>query len=126
LIQHSFQRAEYIIKFNRSVDLTQLFDIVRLKNIIAMLKKQLNQYHSISINNQIYIKAEKKLMSRISTATNVNQRNSLSPIFFNLIMDKIDNVTTSDKEYKIKKEQIKIVCYADDVIIISENEDDII
>lgn len=64
------------------------------------------------------------MTERIPTNTGVRQGDSLSPILFNLIMDEvIGDVTASDNGYRIGNQQIKIVCYADDAVLISENED---
>ncbi|XP_057653539.1 uncharacterized protein LOC130892274 [Diorhabda carinulata] len=57
-------------------------------------------------------------------STGIRQGDSLSPILFNIIMDEIiKEVKTAGRRYRMGKHEFKIVCYADDAVVISEDED---
>ncbi|KAI4485476.1 hypothetical protein M0804_006981 [Polistes exclamans] len=63
---------------------------------------------------------------KIPIPSGIRQGDSLSPIFFNLIIDKIiKKVETAGEGIKLEKEKRKIICYARDAIIMSEDEDDL-
>ncbi|GJQ86042.1 hypothetical protein Trydic_g10612 [Trypoxylus dichotomus] len=50
----------------------------------------------------------------------------MSPIFFNLIMDKIiKSVKEVSEGYRMRQESIKVLCCTDDAIIMADNEDDL-
>lgn len=52
--------------------------------------------------------------------------NSLSPRLFSIIMDKIIDLTKDDSHgYRLGKKRISMVCYADDVALIDESEDNL-
>lgn len=56
----------------------------------------------------------------------IRQGDNLSLILFNLIMNEIiKEVRTSGSGYGLGKQRIKIACYADDTVIISEDKDDL-
>lgn len=58
--------------------------------------------------------------------TGIRQGDSLSPILFNLIMDElISEVKRTGKGYRLGGKEIKIICYADDAVLISEDEDNL-
>lgn len=55
-----------------------------------------------------------------------HQEVSLSPVFFNVIMNQIINqIKSTGKGYTHLIAEIKIVCYSDDAAIITESEDDL-
>lgn len=63
---------------------------------------------------------------KIPMASGITQSDSLSLILFNLIMDEIiKEVKTAREGVKLGRKGIKIVCYADDAVITSEDEDDL-
>lgn len=47
---------------------------------------------------------------------------SLSPLLFNVVMDKIIKQIRKLKRYKMGYEDIRILCYLDDAVLITENE----
>lgn len=49
----------------------------------------------------------------------------MSPLLFNLVMDEIIKKVRRLKGYKMGNENISILCYADDAVLIAENEDDL-
>lgn len=67
-----------------------------------------------------------KLTAELPISADIEQRDSLSPLLFNLIINKItQKVKNSGHEYKLSTGALKMVCYADDVVLLSENEDDL-
>ena len=55
----------------------------------------------------------------------VRQGNSLSPMLFNLIMDKIIANLPKELGYRMGKVPINIICYADDVVLIADSEENL-
>ena len=59
---------------------------------------------------------------KIPVTTGIKQGDSLSPILFNIITDEFTNeVKKTGRGYRM--EDIKIMYYADDAVLISENKD---
>lgn len=114
------------------VDLTQAFDRVRLTDVLNLLKKRKlgsNIYiiaiiEQLNTGNSTYIKTGNKMTNKIPVAVGIRQGDS--SILFNIIMDEIiEEVKTAGRGYSMERNEIKIVCYADDAVIISENEDNL-
>lgn len=56
--------------------------------------------------------------------TDSRKRDNLSPILFSIIIGEIiAEVRSAGKGYLVRNEEIRIVCYADGAVIISEDED---
>jgi len=63
----------------------------------------------------------------VSISTGIRQGESLSPVIFNLIMyEIIKDVQKAGHGYRTNTGEITILCYADDAVIISENEDELL
>ena len=114
------------------VDLTKAFDRVRLADILKLLRSR-NIAHEIraiikemNTNNSTFVRAENQLTKKIPIHTGIRQGDSLSPTLFNLVMDEIiKEVKTAGRGYRMGNKEIKICCYADDVVLISEDEDNL-
>lgn len=112
--------------------MTQAFDRIKLTDVVHVLEeKQISPkiiqiIKTLNTNNKTRIKTNNKLTEEIPTSIGIRQGDSLSPTLFNIIMDKIiDSVKTADRGYRIGKREIKIVCYADDAVLLAESEDDL-
>lgn len=69
----------------------------------------------------MFIRVGDKLTEKIPVATGI--KHSLSPMLFNIIMNGIiKEVKQIGKGYRMGKGEIKIVCYVDGMVIISEDE----
>lgn len=55
----------------------------------------------------------------------IRQGDSLNPLLFNIIMDEIIGGVRNLNGYKMGNHNITILCYADDAVLIAENEDDL-
>lgn len=66
------------------------------------------------------------LTDEVPISTGIRQGDSLSPLLFNMVMDRIiEEAKGAGHGYRTDKGAISIVCYADDALLISENEDDL-
>ena len=71
----------------------------------------------MNTSNSAFVKAQNQL-----TKKRLIHTNSLSPTLFNLVMDEIiKEVKTAGRGYRMGNKQIKICCYADDVVLISKD-----
>jgi hypothetical protein len=55
----------------------------------------------------------------------IRQGDSLSPFLFNIIMNEIIKSIKGVRGYRTGDSLINLVVYADDVVLIAENEDDL-
>jgi len=86
-------------------------------NILIIIEK-------LNINNSICIKTEQGITKSISIIAGIRYGDSL--ILFNITMNEIiKKDKTVNGEYRIASREIKIVCYADDAIIITEDKDNL-
>jgi hypothetical protein len=53
----------------------------------------------------------------------IRQGDSLSPLLFNIIMDELIKSVSNNKGFKMGDSEIKIICYAEDAVLLSDNED---
>lgn len=114
------------------IDLTKAFDRIRLNDVLLILNKKLVPADVIRIIKELNtqtktrIRINNQLTEEIDVDTGIRQGDSLSPLLFNLIMDKIiQNVKNTSSGYRLGSKEIQIVCYADDAMIVAENEDNV-
>lgn len=65
-----------------------------------------------------------KLTKPIPVNSGIRQGDSLSPLLFNIIMDEIIVKVRTGNGYKMGNEEIKIICYAD-AVLLANSEDDL-
>lgn len=131
------QITEKAIEFNKTafmcfIDLTQAFDRVQLTDVITLLHKRnihpniIRIIEELNTENFTYVRTANKLSNKIPLTNGIRQGDSLSPILFNIIMDEIiHEVKQAGRGYRMGDKDIRIVCYADDAVIISEDEDNL-
>lgn len=131
------QIAEKALEYNKPsylcfVDLTKAFDKVRLQDVVKEL--QLKNIHTniietikqLNINNTTTIRTRTLATQQIKQNAGIRQGDSLSPQLFNLLMDRIiTKVREAKCGYGMGNAQINIVCYADDAVLLADNEDDL-
>jgi len=71
------------------------------------------------------IKSNNQTSRCITIKNGVRQGDSLSPMFFNTIMDKIIANLPKELGYKMGNDPIHIICYKDDAVLIAENEENL-
>lgn len=129
------QIVEKAIEFNKPaylcfVDLTKAFDRVRLQDVIKCLKERAVPSGAIKIiqelnsNNSTIIRSSSETSKPINIS-GIRQGDSLSPMLFNILMDKIIDHIPKHLGYKMGETPIPIVCYADDAVLMAENEEDL-
>lgn len=80
----------------------------------------------LNLDNSTLIKVGDRFIKKIPVSIGIRQGDSLSPALFDVIMDEIiKEVRAVGKGYRIGNKEIKIICYADDAMIISEDEDNL-
>lgn len=129
------QVVEKAIEYNKPaymcfVDLKQAFDKVRLKDVLGLLRarrvneKIIEVIKKLNTNNSSIIRSGSITTKEILVICEIRQGDSISPTLFNLIMGEIiKEVKGTGVDYKLDRHGIKIVCYADDAVIIYDNED---
>ncbi|GJQ78211.1 hypothetical protein Trydic_g2540 [Trypoxylus dichotomus] len=67
-----------------------------------------------------------ELTEQVAAPTGIRQGHGVSPVLLNLIIDKtINSVKEIAGGYRIEQESMKLLCYADDPILMSVNKDDL-
>lgn len=91
--------------------------MVRLHDILKLLKERDLDQTRIDINIRINNKLSKKLL----VSTDISQSYSLRPVFFNITIDDIiKEIKTAGRGYRMEKNETKIICY-----VLSEDEDNL-
>jgi len=65
------------------------------------------------------------MTNKIPVAVGIRQGDSLSLILFNIMDEIVEEVKIAGRGYSMEGNEIKIVCYTDDAMIISEDEDNL-
>ena len=114
------------------IDLTQAFDKVRLTDVIKLLEERKVHQNIVSIirelntGNHTLVKAENRTTKKIPVNTGIKQGGSLSPILFNIIMNEIiPKPKQNVRRYGMGNAEIKIMCYADNAVIVPEDKDNL-
>lgn len=131
------QLIEKAIEFNKPmficfVDFTKAFDRIKLDDVLKSLEKNKIDYKLRRIVKELYtgnktrIKTKKGLSEEVRMNIGIRQGDSLSPTLFNIVMDQvIKEVYRVNARYRIGSRSLKVLFYADDGVIIAENEDDL-
>ena len=130
------QIMEKSIEYNRPaylcfIDLEKAFDRVQLRDIIHLLYDRQIPHNLIKTIENIYTgnsaqaKVNNEYTEPIPTEKGIRQGDSLSPLLFNIVMDEIIKKVRKLKGYRMGDREIKILCYADDAVLIGESEDDV-
>lgn len=83
-------------------------------SIIKLIKE-------IHINTTMRVNANGELSGNKSVTKGIRQGDSLSPILFNVFMNKIIKEVKHMKGYKMGKSVFNIICYVDDIVFVEEN-----
>ena len=67
------------------------------------------------------IKSSNQTSRPITITNGVRQGDLLSPVLFNLIIDKIIAKLPRELGYKIGNKSIQIICYADNTVLIADS-----
>lgn len=73
----------------------------------------------------IIIKCQGDISEPVTVETGIRQGDSLNPLLLNTIMDEILKKIKSLKGYRLGRSNVNILCYADDAVLVAENEDDL-
>ena len=131
------QIIEKSIEFNKPaflcfVDLTQAFDRVQLKDVLKILQERrvsnniIQVIKQLNTNNSTRIQSGTSTTEEVQISIGIRQGDSLSPMLFNLVMDRIINqVKGVGRGYRMGQTEFKILCYADDAVLIAESEDNL-
>jgi len=130
------QIAEKAIEFNHTaylcfVDLTKAFDRVRLADVIECLREREVPEQIVRIIQELNtdatarIRLNDRISKPIKLQNGVRQGDSLSPMLFNLIMDKIIANLPEELGYRMGNAPIHIICYADEAVLIADSEENL-
>lgn len=130
------QITEKSIEYNRPaymcfIDLEKAFDRVQLRDVVHLLYNRQIPYNLIKTIENIYeanliqARINGDLTEPINVGCGIRQGDSLSPLLFNIIMDEIIRNVRLLKGYSMGDQEITILCYADDAVLVAENEDDL-
>jgi len=118
--------------YMRFIDLSKAFHRVRLNDITTILRRGSISEEIVgtienlnTLNNtttRILVNVKNSLTQEVPISTEIRQGDSLNPVLFKLIMNEIIKDVKNAGHGEMKGE-ITILCYADDAVIISENED---
>ena len=110
------QKKNAIIYIVKCYILLKILQKRRVSNNIIQLIKQLNT------NNSTRIQSGPSTTEEVQISIGI----SLSPMLFNLVMDRIINqVKGVGRGYRMGQTEFKILCYADDAVLIAESEDNL-
>ena len=130
------QIVEKSIEFNNPaflcfVDLKKAFDRVRLDDVEDCLREREVPEHLVRMIRELNsgttarIKSTHQLSKPITLTNGIRQGDSLSPMLFNLVMDKIIANLPQELGYKMGRFLIHIMCYADDAVLIADSEENL-
>ena len=111
--------------------LTKAFDRVRLADVIECLRERevpeqiVRIIQELNTDTTARIRLNDRISKPIKLQNGVRQGDSLSPMLFNLIMDKIIANLPEELGYRMGNAPIHIICYADDAVLIADSEENL-
>ncbi|XP_065170188.1 uncharacterized protein [Atheta coriaria] len=100
-----------------------------LKLTTRLLANKILAHTTLSDEQQGFRKGRSSIAEQrtdpIKVGTGVRQGDSLSPLLFNFIMEEIIARVRRCKGYQMGGKELKVVCYADDAVLISDSEDNL-
>lgn len=72
--------------------------------------------------NKIQAKINRKFTEPILVESGIGQRQSLSPLLSNIVIDEVIKNMRKLKRYKMGEGEVTICCYADDAVTIATDE----
>ena len=130
------QIAEKAIVFNHTaylcfIDLTKAFDRVRLADVAKCFREREVPEQTVRVIKELNTDTTARIQSHNQTSgpiiikNGIRQGDSLSPMLFNLIMDKIIENLPKELGYRMGNDLIHIICYADDAVLIADSEENL-
>jgi len=118
------QSARYLfIDFQKAYDSTHRDTLRKCMQEFKIPKKLINMCKTCIQKTRSAVRVEGTFSSFFENNTSLKQGNSLSPILFNLALQKvIQCIKMVPSGIKIGKEQMNILAYADDIVLIGKNE----
>lgn len=113
------------------IDLTKAFDRIKKQDVIDILGEEQVNTQVIRVIRDMYentttrIRTTEGMTEDIMIGEGIRQGDSISPLLFNLIMDRIIKDVAPKAGYQMGRHSVNIICYADDVTLIANNEDDL-
>jgi hypothetical protein len=130
------QVMEKFIEYNKPtylcfIDLKKAFDQIIVQDVIKILQSKnvpeqmITLINNIYVNNKMKIRNNRELTQLITLEKGIRQGDSLSPSIFNIIMNEIIKSIKGMRGYRMGESMINLVVYADNIVLVAENEDDL-
>jgi len=111
------------LDFQKAYDSTHRNTLRKCMQEFKILKKLINMCKTCIQKTRSDVRVEGTFSSFFENNTSLKQGNSLSPILFNLTLQKvIQSIKMVPSGIKIGKEQLNVLAYANDIVLIEKNE----
>ena len=113
------------------IDLTKAFDRVRLADVIERLREKevpeqiVRVIKELNTDTIARTQSHNQTLGPVIIKNGIRQGDSLSPMLFNLIMDKIMENLPKELGYRMGNDPIHIICYTDDAVLIADSEENL-
>jgi len=115
------------------IDFKKTYDCIHRDSLMSILEqyglplKLVNLIKASAMNTEIKIQVGNSLSTATQVKTGLRQGDALSPILFNLTLEKVVQSTSFEHgDVKIGETKISLLAYADDLVLLAENKEDII
>jgi len=125
-------------EFNKEVhmifiDVKKAYDCIHCESLMSILKqyglllKLINLIKASAMNTEIKIQVGNSLSTAAQVKTGLRQGDALSPILFNLALEKVVQSTSFEHGgVQIGETKISLLAYADDLVLLAENKEELI
>jgi sorting nexin-29 len=124
-----FNKEVYMI----FIDFKKAYDCIHRESLMSILEqyglplKLVNLIKASAINTEIKVQVGNSLSTAAQVRTGLRQGDALSPILFNLALEKVVKSTSFEQSgVQIGKTKLGLLAYADDLVLLAENREELI
>jgi hypothetical protein len=111
------------INFKNAYDLIHRASLIITLEEFGISRKLLNLIECSISYSEVKVKVGLTLSKPVQVTTGLRQGDVISPVLFNIVLEKVIKEANLDKGIKLGESNIDILAYVDDIVLMAESKD---